>query len=136
MARNSDKREKQEMHTVGPGKWYKNWKTFKMRHKNCLTWNTARNTQKHGNWEMHTVGPGLWRENCKTWKMSNSHVSSTWNMQRNIEKCAKWEIHTVGPGIGKKQWKMWKINNTQYRTRVTARKLKYVETETETLYEL
>ena len=34
-----------------------------MRHKNCLTWNTARNTQKRGIGEMHTVGPGLWRQN-------------------------------------------------------------------------
>ena len=30
------------MHTVGPGLWQENWKTWKMRHKHYLTWNMAR----------------------------------------------------------------------------------------------
>jgi hypothetical protein len=45
MARNTEKLEIFEMHTVGPGIWQEMWK---MRHKHCLTWNMARNTEKVG----------------------------------------------------------------------------------------
>ena len=36
------------MHTVVPGIWKENWKTLKMRHKHCMTWNVRRNTEKRG----------------------------------------------------------------------------------------
>jgi hypothetical protein len=74
MARNTEKGLKRETHIVGLGicretvKNMKNEKytlgdmdygektekTWKMRHKHCMTWNMARNTQKHGKGEMHT----------------------------------------------------------------------------------
>jgi len=47
------------MHTIGHGIWQENRKTWKMRHKQTLTWNMAGNTQKRGKLEMHTVGPGI-----------------------------------------------------------------------------
>ena len=31
-----------------------------MRHKHCMSRNTARNTEKREKLEMHTVGPGIW----------------------------------------------------------------------------
>ena len=51
------------MHTVGPGIWRENRKTWKMRQKHCLTWNMARNTENGGKCELCTVGPGVWLEN-------------------------------------------------------------------------
>ena len=36
------------MDTVGSRFWRENGKTWKMRQKNCLTWNMAGNTQKRG----------------------------------------------------------------------------------------
>ena len=46
MARNTEKREKGEMYSVGPGIWRENRKTWKIRHKHSSTWYIARNTQK------------------------------------------------------------------------------------------
>ena len=82
MARNTEKRGKWEMLTVGPGLWRVNFKTWKTRHKQSMTWNMARNTEKRKKWkkqtleldhvektekrekrEMHTEGPGIWQEN-------------------------------------------------------------------------
>ena len=63
MARNHEKREKREIQTVGPGKWQENRKTWKMRHKHCMTWNMARNPEKRRKREMHFVGPRVWQEN-------------------------------------------------------------------------
>ena len=56
MARNTEKLEKWELHTVGPGLWRENWKTWKMRWKHCMNWNMVRNTEKGWKWEMQTVG--------------------------------------------------------------------------------
>jgi hypothetical protein len=44
------------MHIAGPGIWQENWKTWKTRHKNCLTLNMVRNTEKGWKWQMHTLG--------------------------------------------------------------------------------
>ena len=57
----TDKREKWEIHTEGPGIWWENWKKWKMRNTHGRTWNMARNTEKHEKWEMHIVGPGICR---------------------------------------------------------------------------
>ena len=77
MARNTENGGKWEIHSVGTGIWWENWKTWKMRHKHCLTWNMARNNEKVREWEMHSLGPGIWRE-----KYHEYH--------------GKWETHTVG----------------------------------------
>ena len=77
MVRNSEKREIREIHTVGPGLWQENWKTWKMRHKRFIIWNMVKNTQKRKKLEKH-YGSGLWRKNWKSWK---------------------WETHTVGSEI-------------------------------------
>ena len=45
MARNTEKREKWEMHTVRPG--------------------VCEKTEYHGKWETHKVGPVLWWESLK-----------------------------------------------------------------------
>ena len=36
------------MYTVGLGVCGENWKTWKMRHTHCRTWNMARNSEKRG----------------------------------------------------------------------------------------
>ena len=65
IVRNNEKREKWEMHTVGPGIWRENWKTWKKRHKDCLTLNMATNNEKDWKWEMHTVGLEMSQEILK-----------------------------------------------------------------------
>ena len=52
-SRNTEKRGKWEMLTMGPGIWWENWKSWK--------------------WEMGTLGPGIWQETLKMWKMKNAH---------------------------------------------------------------
>ena len=44
MVRNSEKVEKLEIHTLGPGVWQEYRKSCKMRNTNCRIWNTARNS--------------------------------------------------------------------------------------------
>ena len=118
MGRNTQKRGKLEIHTIGHGIWHKKiWKTWRMREKHCRAWNMGRKlkiteNEKHivGSeiWqetlknmkkkEMHTVGPRVWWENWKSWKMTKIHCRK-WNMARNTEMGGKWEIHTVWSGI-------------------------------------
>ena len=65
MARNTEKCEKWEMHSVGSGifqEWQMHTET---------TWNMAKkkkNTEKPGKWKMHTVEPGIWRETLKNFE--------------------------------------------------------------------
>jgi hypothetical protein len=59
------KREKWEMHTVGPGIWRENWPTSKMWHTQCRTWNMAKNSEKCEKWVMYTVGPRIWWDTLK-----------------------------------------------------------------------
>ena len=150
MARNFEKCEIWEIHTVGHGLRHVNWKMWKMWHKHSMTWkivrkltnevmrnsqgrtwnmarNTekreqwnlhtvwpgilARNTKKREKWKLHTVGPGIWRETWKTRKMRNAY-GRTWNMGRNTEKRGNWETHTVWPGIWQetpKNLKKWEM---------------------------
>ena len=49
------------MHTVGPGVWRKNRKTWKTK--------------------THTVGHEIWLDTLKMWKMRNEH-HRTWNMAK------------------------------------------------------
>ena len=47
MARKLKKKSgKRETHMVGTGIWRETLKTWKMKHKHCITWNMARNTPK------------------------------------------------------------------------------------------
>ena len=48
MVRNTEKRGKWEMLTVGHGAWGQIGKSWKMRNTQCRTWNMVRNTQKSG----------------------------------------------------------------------------------------
>ena len=113
MAKNTEKREKWNMHTVGPRIWQKKMK-------------------KRGKWESHTVGSGIWqkkkkkkksengelqkrtlqdleyvRENWKIWKIKKAHYMKS-NMVRNTEKRGKWEMHTIGLDYGEKTEKRGK----------------------------
>jgi hypothetical protein len=60
MARNTEKREKWEMHILGPVIWRKNCKRWKIRNAHCRTWNMVRNTEYRGKREMLTVGTIIW----------------------------------------------------------------------------
>ena len=71
-ARNNKNVEK-EMHTVGPGVW----------RENCKTWTMRTNT----------VLPEIWRETIKTWKIRNAHCK-TWSMAGKL-KIMKNEKHTL-----------------------------------------
>ena len=93
MASNTEKREKWEKHTVGPGLWRETLK-------------------KGGKWEMHTVGPGIWREidNFGKWEThtlgceicretlknmkKDKFILKTWSMAR-ILKFIENEKHTL-----------------------------------------
>ena len=135
------------MNTVGPGIWWENWKTWKMRHKYCLTRNLTLTIQKRGKWDMHTGGPGLWWENWKTWAMRHKKCMTS-HMARNIQKHGiweitlkdleygrknenhgKWEKHTVGCGIWQETLKTWKMRNAHSRILSMARKLKMMKNE-------
>ena len=60
----------------------------------------------------------------------------TWNIAKNTEKRGKWDTNTVGPRIWLETLK--NVENEKYtqQTWTMARKLKKVENETETLYDL
>ena len=55
------KREKWEMHTEGPGIWWENWKSRKMRNTHFRTWNMERKTEKGGKFR---------NVHCRTWNMA------------------------------------------------------------------
>ena len=112
MLRNTQKRGKWEMHSVGHGIWWENWKSRKMRNTHFRTWNMARKTEKAENFGLSAVGHGIWQENWKSWKMRNIQVT-TWKMT--------------------KHWKTWKMRNAHCRTWNMARKLKITEYEKYTL---
>ena len=87
----TDKREKWEMHTVGPGIWQENWKSWKW--EICtlgreICWGKRKKVE---NLEMPTVGRGIWQENWKSWTMRNIHLT-TWKLTKSLknvkhEKC-------------------------------------------------
>jgi hypothetical protein len=54
MSRNSEKSQKWEIHTLGPGLWREKWKTWKMTQKQYMTWNMSRNTENVEN-ETHSL---------------------------------------------------------------------------------
>ena len=57
----TEKREKWEMHNVGPEIWRENWKSQKMRYTHFRTWNMAKKTEKCG----------IFRNvHCRTWNIA------------------------------------------------------------------
>ena len=126
MARNSEKREKLEMHTVGPRLWRENRKTWKMRHKHCMTWNMAISTEKRVKWYTHSVGIGIWQETAKIWKI---HTVESWILARkstNIENETK-TLYDLE--YGEKHWKTWKMKIAHCRTWNMAWKMKNEKNE-------
>jgi hypothetical protein len=117
----TDKREKWEMHIVGPGIWWENWKSRKMRTTHFRTWNMARKTEKDG--KIRNV-------HCRTWNMARKlknmekekHPLDYLKNEEITEKREKWEMHTVGPGIWRENWKSRKMRNTHFRAWNMARK--------------
>ena len=59
MSRNSEKHEKWEICTVGPGLWQEISQTRKRETHMLGLWNMARNTEKVEKWETDTVRPGI-----------------------------------------------------------------------------
>ena len=127
MARNTEKREKWEIHTVDLNYGERTEKMWKMWNSHYTTWNMAwklknvkNETQtlfvrvygekhsKREKWKIHISGRVLWRENSKTTKMRCKH-SMTWNMARDTQKRKKWDVHTAGPGLGQENWKTGKM---------------------------
>jgi hypothetical protein len=89
MASKTQKHEKWAMHTVGPGLWRENWKSWKMGNTHCRNWNMSRNTEKNV-------------------KNRNTHCR-TWFMVRKLKKHEKSDSNTVWPGIWRETLK--KVEN-------------------------
>jgi hypothetical protein len=95
---NTQKVQKWEMHTVGPGIWREHWKSRKIRNTHFRIWNMARKTEKIRNFR---------NVHCRTWNMARKltimenekHPLEDLKKDKITEKCEKWEMHTVGPGI-------------------------------------
>jgi hypothetical protein len=117
----TEKHEKWEMHTVGPGIWRENWKSRKMRNTHFRTWNMARKTERVGKFR---------NVHCRTWNMARKlklmeneiHPLDDLKNEEVTEKHEKWEMHTVGPGIWRENWKSRKMRNTHLGTWNMARK--------------
>ena len=62
----TEKREKWDMHTVGPGIWHENGKSWKMRNTHFRMWNIQGKLKKVENLELSTVGHGIWQQNWKS----------------------------------------------------------------------
>jgi co-chaperonin GroES (HSP10) len=110
----TEKREKWEMHTVGPGLWGENWKSRKMKNTHFRTWNMARKTEKGGKFR---------NVDCRTWNMprklkimeNEKHLLKYLKNDEITEKREKWEMHTVGPGIWRENWKSREMRITLVR---------------------
>ena len=128
----TEKREKWDMHTVGPGIWLENWKSLKMRNTHFRTWNMARKTEKGGKFR---------NVHCRTWNMARKlkimenekHPLYDLKNDEITEKREKWEMHTVGPGIWQENCKWWKMRNIQLTTWKMTKSLKNVKNEICTL---
>ena len=121
MTKITEKCEKWEMHTVGPGIWRENWKSRKMKNTHFRTWNMARKPEKGG--KFRNVHSGTWNMARKLKIMENEkHPLDHLKNDEITGKGEKWEMHTVGPGIWREIWKSLKMRNTQFRTWNMARK--------------
>jgi hypothetical protein len=127
-----EKREKWEMHTVGPGIWRENWKSRKMRNMHFRSWNMARKTEKGG--KIGTVHCRIWNMARKLKIMENEkhpldelkndeitkNVKNEKCTLQNLEYGEKtenhgiWEIHTLGREIRRK--KLIKEENLEIST--------------------
>ena len=83
----TEKREKWETHSVGPGISRKLKITENEKHP-LEDLKNDEVTEKHEKWEMHSVGPRTWWENWKSRKMRNTNFR-TWNMASKTLKGGK-----------------------------------------------
>ena len=78
------KREKWEMHTVGPGIGRENWKSRKMRKTHFRTWNMARTTEKGE--KFRNVHCWTWNMARKLKNMENEKIQlTTWKMTKSLK---------------------------------------------------
>ena len=146
MTKNIKKFEKWEMQTVGPGIWWENWKSLKIRKTHCWTGNMARKTEKrenmkctlwereygektenHGKWETNTVGCEIWQETLK--KLGNEYLI----MARKLKNVENKTQTIFNLEYGDKHWESWKMWNAHGRNCNMARKVIIVENEKDTL---
>ena len=87
----TEKREKWEMHTVGPGYGEKteNDRKWEIHTLGRKIWRGK--LKKVENFEISTVGRGIWQKNWISWKMRNIHLT-TLKMTKSLknvknEKC-------------------------------------------------
>ena len=122
----TEKREKWEMHTVGPGIWRENWKSRKMINTHFRTWNIARKTDKCGK---------FWNVRCRTWNIARKlkimenekHPLEDLKNDEITEKPKKWEMYTVGTGIWRENWKSQKMRNTHLWREIRRGKMKKLD---------
>ena len=84
MVRNTEKREKGEIHTVGPGLWQENSKTWKMTRQICMTWNMARKVKNVENETQTLFDMEYGKKHSKTWKIRNAQCR-TLKMTRKLK---------------------------------------------------
>ena len=117
----TEKREKWEMHTVGPGIWRENWKSRKMSNTHFRAWNMARKTEKYG--KFRNVHYRTWNMARKLKIMENEkHPLDDLKNDEITKKREKWEMHTERPGIWRENLKSRNMRNTHFRTWNMARK--------------
>jgi hypothetical protein len=117
----TEKREKWEMHTVGPGLWRENWKSRIMRNTHFRTLYMARKTETGG--KIRNVHCRMWNMATKLKIMENeTHPLDDLKNDEINERREKWEMQTVGPGIWRENWKSQKMRITHFRTWNMARK--------------
>ena len=132
MARNNEIFGKWEMHTVGPGLWRENWKTWKMRQTHCSFQSFLPYTRSYNvlsSFFSFVIFLAIFRilqcvflifhvfqcfspySISYSWYMARNTEKGgemrnthcrTWNMAINTEKRGKWEIHNLGPKICQK----------------------------------
>ena len=128
----TEKREKWEIHSIGPRTWWENWKSRKMRNTHFRTWNEARKTEKGGKFRI---------VHCRTWNMATKlkiienekHPLDDLKNYEVTEKRAKWKMHTVVPGIWRENWKSRKMRNIHLTTWKMTKSLKNVKNEKSTV---
>ena len=139
------------MHTVGPGIWRENWKSWKMRNIHLTTWKMTKSlknvknekctlkdleygekTENHGKWEIHTLGREIWREKLKNVEHLEMSTVGRWICQET-QNHGKWETSTWRLEKWRNNWKTWKMRNAHQRTWNMERKLKITENEKYTL---
>jgi hypothetical protein len=110
----TEKREKWEMHIVGPGIWRENWKSRKMRNTHFRKWNRTRISEKGG--KFRNVQGRTWNMAIKL-KITDKEKHPLEDLKNDeiTEKREKWEMHTVEPEIWRENWNSRKMIITLVR---------------------